>query len=54
MNCYMENFAVQIFKHFPCLCQGADIYLEVGLDPVVGTVVGVDVHQALMKYVPIN
>ena len=35
MHSYMENFAVQIFKHFPCLCQGADIYLEVGLYPVV-------------------
>ena len=35
MHCYMENFAVQIFKHFPCLCQAADIHFEVGLYPVV-------------------
>ena len=35
-------------------CQGAELHLKVGLDPVVGIVVGVGVHQALMKYVPVN
>ena len=35
-------------------CQGAELHLEVGLDPVVGIVVGVGVHWAVLKPVPIN
>ena len=35
-------------------CQGAELHLEVGLDPVVGIAVGVDVHYAVLKPVPIN
>ena len=28
-------------------CQGAELHLEVGLDPVVGIVVGVGVHHVI-------
>ena len=35
-------------------CQGAELHLEVGLDPVVGLVVGVGVHWEVLKPVPIN
>ena len=34
-------------------CQGAESHLEVGLDPIVGIVVGVGVHWAVLKPVPI-
>ena len=37
-------------------CQKAELHLhlEVALDPVVGIVVGVGVHRAVLKPVPIN
>ena len=35
-------------------CQGAELHLEVALDPVVGIVGGVGVHRAVLKPVPIN
>ena len=35
-------------------CQGAELHLEVGLDPVVGIVVGVGVHRSVLKPVPSN
>ena len=35
-------------------CQGAELHLEVDLDPVVGIVIGVGVHLAVLKPVPIN
>ena len=35
-------------------CQGAELLLEVALDPVVGIVGGVGVHCAVLKPVPIN
>ena len=36
------------------MCQGAELHLEVALNPVVGIVVGVDVHLTVLKPVPIN
>ena len=35
-------------------CQGAELNLEVALDPVVSIVDGVGVHRAVLKPVPIN
>ena len=43
-----------VTKINPLWCQGAELHLEVGLDPVVGIVVGVGVHWAVLKPVPIN
>ena len=35
-------------------CQGAELHLEVALDPVVSIIDGVGVHRAVLKPVPIN
>ena len=35
-------------------CLGAELHLEVDLDPVIVSVVGVGVHLPVLKLVPIN
>ena len=35
-------------------CLGAELQLEVALDPVVGIVIGVEVHLTVLKPLPIN
>ena len=35
-------------------CLGVELHLEVALDPVVCIVIGIEVHQAVLKPVPIN
>ena len=35
-------------------CQGAELHLEVALDPVVSIIDGVGVHRAVLKPVSIN
>ena len=35
-------------------CHGAELHLKVALDHVVGIVVGVGVHLAVLKPVPVN
>ena len=47
-NIYVDT-KINILK-----CQGAELHLEVDLDPVVGIVIGVGVHLAVLKPVPIN
>ena len=36
------------------LCQRAELHLEVALDQVIGSVVGVGVHLEVLKHVPVN